>query len=388
MTNQARNRGFPDPTLTSDQTKTNNQDDQNDQNDPSEQAVILPEAWFFKNWMTEDAQWQSRFIARASAAAPTLLNNTRFGPFRSIIDGGLAANAPGMCALAECLKVAKPGDDFLAVTLGTGYPNKKYSYRSLRYRPSPLYIGPALELFGVMMPAVVKYQLKAILNVQMPNSLQFKGVDPDTRPCIRYLDLDAEMPPDMFSSDNIDKKNVQAELDLAARTVENNRDKVEQMIKELIRAREMRLSGSAEHTIWPFVANTGGGARGVFTAALMNLFWQMTAPDKASRLHPTELFWLNAGNSAGSLNTMFQTAPNKDGTPKYTPDDAQRIYQEVLPIVFKTNWWRTIGQYVGLGAKYPNSGIESVLLEYLGNTLYGDHIGRVMVPAVVTDYQT
>ncbi len=345
-------------------------------------STVLPEAWFFKNWDANDGQLQSRLIARGSSAAPTYFNNTRFGNFRSVIDGGLAANAVGMSAFAEAVRVAKPGDDYLVVTLGTGFPNKRYSYPSLRFRPNWMYIQPALEMYGIMMSQVVQYQLDTILNIQMPNSVQHAGIDPKTRPSIRLLNLDAEMPSSMYSVDNINPKNVQAEIDLAHRTVEANLAAVEQMVQELVRVYNLRQSGvTVDHTIWPLVSNSGGGARGIFTAVLMDILSQM------SGLHPTQMFWLNAGNSAGCLNTMLQTAPKPDGTPRYSTSDALAIWKEVLPIVFKKEWWRILGQYVGAGAKYANSGIEGILLQYLGDTLFGDHIGRVMCPAVVTDME-
>ena len=362
-------------------TKAPNQDPGQTQSQNPASQVILPEAWFFKSWDPDDGQLLSRLIARGSAAAPTYFNNTRFGKqFRSVVDGGFAANAPGMSAMAEAIKVSKPGDDFLAVVLGTGYPNKKYPYWSLRFRPNWLYIQPALEMYGIMMSQVVYYQLDTILNIQMPNSIQHAGIDPKSRPRIRLLNLDAQMSAKMFSIDNIDPANVQAEIDLAYRTVEANQADVEKMVTELVRCYHARTAAvPSDHTVWPFVANTGGGARGIFTAALMDILSQM------SGLHPTQMFWLNSGNSAGSLNTMLQTAPNPDGSPRYSASDALAIWKEVLPIVFKTNWLRIVGQYVGAGAKYPNSGIESVLKQYLGDTIFRDHIGRVMCPAVVTD---
>ena len=52
--------------------------------------------------------------------------------------------------------------------------------------------------------------------------------------------------------------------------------------------------------------------------------------------------------------------------------------------IFATNSFRRVGQYFGLGALYPDSGIEGVLQELAGDTAFGDLIGRVMIPAYDT----
>jgi predicted patatin/cPLA2 family phospholipase len=351
----------------------------NPQNQAPNSAICLPDAWFFKNYDPDDAQQLSRNIARASSAAPTYFNPTRFGKFKSLVDGGFAANAPGMSALAEAMNVAKPGDDFLVVMLGTGYRNQAYPYWGLRFRPKPLWIQPALELYSGMMTKVVQYQLSTILNKQVPNSVAHAGVDPLSRPQIRFLNLDAQMTPAMDAIDNIDPKNVQGQIDLAYRTVDANLADVEKMAKELVRQYRLRMSGTADHMVYTILANTGGGERGIYTAVLADILSQMTG------LHPTQMFWMNAGNSAGALNTCLQTAPAPDGSPLYSTSDGVRIWKEALPIIFKTSWWHKVGQYVGLGAKYPNAGIEDILLQYLGDTKFGSHIGKVMCPAVVTD---
>ncbi len=77
--------------------------------------------------------FRMRYIARATSAAPTyfepfkLLDRNGDG-YYPLIDGGVIANNPAMCALADAFKFAQEETSFLIVSLGTGELTRKLDY--------------------------------------------------------------------------------------------------------------------------------------------------------------------------------------------------------------------------------------------------------------------
>lgn len=77
--------------------------------------------------------WPMRQAARATSAAPTYFEPARLaaaegGEYYALVDGGVFANNPAMCAYAEA-RVMWPGeDDFLVVSLGTGELTRRIPY--------------------------------------------------------------------------------------------------------------------------------------------------------------------------------------------------------------------------------------------------------------------
>lgn len=77
----------------------------------------------FKNWRREYEDIPAWEVARASSAAPTFLPAHRLnmlGRDHYLVDGGLVANNPSMCALAEALRLGAKKEDIVLVSLGTG----------------------------------------------------------------------------------------------------------------------------------------------------------------------------------------------------------------------------------------------------------------------------
>ncbi len=74
--------------------------------------------------------WQ---VARATSAAPTYFEPFKIGmedatEYRALIDAGIFANNPAMCALAEA-RVLYPKADYMLVSLGTGELTRPLHYR-------------------------------------------------------------------------------------------------------------------------------------------------------------------------------------------------------------------------------------------------------------------
>ncbi len=135
--------------------------------------------YFFKRWRAREkpgkrdhALWQA---VRASSAAPTF-----FEPFhlkkaspkydKSLVDGGVFANNPAMCAYTEGVKRKPAAKTILLVSLGTGDPDfgraakrKKYPYAKAKDWGV---IGWARPVINIMMDGVtdtVDHQMRHVL---------------------------------------------------------------------------------------------------------------------------------------------------------------------------------------------------------------------------------
>ncbi len=136
--------------------------------------------YFFKSWNTQlpadDPYVQSNFLswqaARATSAAPTCFPPYRLEPLapgkekpRTLVDGGVFANNPEVCGVAEALRLAA-GDRttrVLLVSVGTGEFFHPDRWRTLRRAGRIGWIRPLLRILmdGVSDAAV--YQCDQIL---------------------------------------------------------------------------------------------------------------------------------------------------------------------------------------------------------------------------------
>jgi Patatin-like phospholipase len=107
-------------------------------------GLLVPRApYFFKSWKAKglnvdpgdkpaDLDFRLRDIARATSAAPTyfppaLIQNRARQSF-GMIDGGVFANNPSMCALVSAYKLFPQAKRFMLVSLGTGSLQRPIPY--------------------------------------------------------------------------------------------------------------------------------------------------------------------------------------------------------------------------------------------------------------------
>ena len=79
-----------------------------------------------------------RAVARATSAAPTYFPPEKIETsdplqYYALIDGGVVAGNPSMCAYAEAVKMGNP--EVLMVSLGTGELRHPLRYHDARIRP-------------------------------------------------------------------------------------------------------------------------------------------------------------------------------------------------------------------------------------------------------------
>lgn len=119
----------------------------------------------FKTWKKSDRKIKMWHAVRASTAAPTYFEPTLLddnGEERALVDGGVFANNPGMCAFAEA-KRRWPHEPVLMVSLGTGHNTRKIKYEDAKNWGKLEWAVPVL---GVILDGVedaVHYQLSHLI---------------------------------------------------------------------------------------------------------------------------------------------------------------------------------------------------------------------------------
>jgi len=129
--------------------------------------TALPGPYFFK---TTDARtspdtydFPLSIVARATSAAPTYFEPVESGE-RALVDGGVFATNPAMCALAEVLndKNVRPRDVVL-LSLGTGQRTHRRSFDEIKDWGLAKWARPILDVVFDGVSDAVDYQLKRVL---------------------------------------------------------------------------------------------------------------------------------------------------------------------------------------------------------------------------------
>lgn len=119
-------------------------------------------AFFFRRRDARDPARSRDFpvalVAEASSAAPTLFEAVRLETaeppgWLSLVDGGLFANNPAMCALVEARK-HHPEREVLMVSLGTGELTRRLPFEEIRDWGVREWALPAAPLLGVIFDGV------------------------------------------------------------------------------------------------------------------------------------------------------------------------------------------------------------------------------------------
>ena len=172
-------------------------------------------------------------VARATSATPTYFEASRIismdMEILSLVDGGVFANNPALCAYAEArMHFKKPNSeekisakDMVIVSLGTGTVKKRYNhYRAKNWGMA----GWVKPLFDIMMSGVsetVDFQLQQI----------FDSVDASDR----YIRINPEIPFNVDESmDKVSDKNLNALQMLGNDTAMRFDDKLDKIVELLV----------------------------------------------------------------------------------------------------------------------------------------------------------
>ena len=114
---------------------------------------------FFKSWRPErDAAMVD--VAHATAAAPTYFEPVALGD-RSLVDGGVFATNPAMCAYAEARRL-RPGEECFVVSLGTGEHTQPIPHERAAGWGLVEWVRPLIDVVFDGVADTVDYQLRHV----------------------------------------------------------------------------------------------------------------------------------------------------------------------------------------------------------------------------------
>jgi uncharacterized protein len=119
------------------------------------------EPYFFKSWRDEWRDVRMTDAVRATSAAPTYFEPWRLGD-RSLVDGGVFATNPAMCAYAEAARL-RPGEDVRLVALGTGRLTQRIDHDDAKDWGLVEWVRPLIDVVFDGVADTVDYQLLQLL---------------------------------------------------------------------------------------------------------------------------------------------------------------------------------------------------------------------------------
>jgi patatin-like phospholipase/acyl hydrolase len=137
--------------------------------------------YFVKSWRTEGeperdiALWEA---AHATSAAPTYFEPALVRPPAeevdlSLIDGGVFATNPALCAFAEAARVA-PGEPVRLVSLGTGQLTRPIHHRDAAGWGLAEWVRPLIDVIFDAAADIVDYQLDQLLGLDRYHRFQVR----------------------------------------------------------------------------------------------------------------------------------------------------------------------------------------------------------------------
>lgn len=112
-----------------------------------------------------------RDVARATSAAPTYFEPARVANrgktlVFSLVDGGVFANNPSLCALAEARVIYPEASDYLLVSLGTGEMTRTIPYDAAKDWGLAGWVRPLISVIFDGIADAVHYQMQQLLPSQ------------------------------------------------------------------------------------------------------------------------------------------------------------------------------------------------------------------------------
>ncbi len=163
-------------------------------------------------------------VARATSAAPTYfeplkLDSGQGDEYYALVDGGVFANNPAMCAFVDAKTMFPDADDFLVVSLGTGEATRPLLYDQARNWGLVQWAQPILNVVFDGVSGTVDYQLKQLL--------------PDRNGQRRYYRFQMRLDEGNEDLDNCSRDNIRVLKLLGQALVSDNHDALDALCTQL-----------------------------------------------------------------------------------------------------------------------------------------------------------
>jgi patatin-like phospholipase/acyl hydrolase len=124
--------------------------------------------WFFaRHKARQDPAYDfpMRFVARSTSAAPTYFapnELTTSGQHGGLVDGGVYANNPALCAYVEAKDLHTDHDEILVVSMGTGQHTRPIHYEDAKDWGLAMWAKPILDVVFDGVSDTVDHQMKIL----------------------------------------------------------------------------------------------------------------------------------------------------------------------------------------------------------------------------------
>jgi patatin-like phospholipase/acyl hydrolase len=184
------------------------------------------EPWFFARHKARSKpgwDFPMRFVARATSAAPTYFEPeklTATKPPGGLVDGGVFANNPAMCAYVESKQLHPDVDEVLVVSLGTGQHTRPIHFDDARNWGLALWAKPILNVVFDGVSDTVDHQMKILCRDSDEG-------DP------RYYRFQTELDVGSDDMDNATATNIAILKQKAEQMIEEQDDAIDALCREL-----------------------------------------------------------------------------------------------------------------------------------------------------------
>jgi uncharacterized protein len=179
-------------------------------------------------------------VCRATSAAPTYFEPARvksfYGQQFTLIDGGVYANNPALCAYAEATKIPfanvlkdkeKPNfpaiHNMILISIGTGTVLKPYEFEDLDNAGKLKWVTPLIDMLLSANSETVDYNIRKLYaTLSQRNRNNYYRIMPDLK----------NASPEM---DDTDKKNIFALIQAGLEYVSQNQKTLDEIVKKLIK---------------------------------------------------------------------------------------------------------------------------------------------------------
>ena len=176
-----------------------------------------------------DHNFYVKDIARATSAAPTYFEISKIksasNKYYPLVDGGIFANNPAMCAYAEVRNKFGGKDkkvtasDMLLLSIGTGRTTTSYSHDEAKDWGLAKWVKPALDIMMDGVSDTVDYQLSQIFDAAQASS--------------QYLRINGELPDSVDPSiDCVEPGNLKALKEFGDQLYEENQQAILSFLKQ------------------------------------------------------------------------------------------------------------------------------------------------------------